>query len=128
MELSMPEKAHYYLYSIRNAGNYSYNVEYINCLNALKEPYAVSYIKEELDKLIEEMSKSEEITLAQEHYRRVLMRRYVYSLIEIKNYDTAIEVLRYMIKNEDSVEFAKSELKYVLQLKKENRNRKAEEG
>lgn len=128
MELSMPEKAHYYLYSIRNAGNYSYNVEYINCLNALKEPYAVSYIKEELDKLIEEMSKSEEITLAQEHYRRVLMRRYVYSLIEIKNYDTAIEVLKYMIKNEDSVEFAKSELKYVLQLKKENRNRKSEEG
>ena len=128
MELSMPEKAHYYLYSIRNAGNYSYNVEYINCLNALKEPYAVSYIKEELDKLIEEMSESEEITLAQEHYRRVLMRRYVYSLIEIKNYDTAIEVLKYMIKNEDSVEFAKSELKYVLQLKKENRNRKAEEG
>jgi hypothetical protein len=52
----------------------------------------------------------------------------VYSLIEIKNYDTAIEVLRYMIKNEDSVEFAKSELKYVLQLKKENRKRKAEEG
>ena len=128
MELSMPEKAHYYLYSIRNAGNYSYNVEYINCLNALKEPYAVSYIKEELDKLIEEMSKSEEITPAQEHYRQVLMRRYVYSLIEIKNYDTAIEVLRYMIKNEDSVEFAKSELKYVLQLKKENRKRKAEEG
>lgn len=128
MELSMPEKAHYYLYSIRNAGNYSYNVEYINCLNALKEPYAVSYIKEELDKLIEEMSESEEITLAQEHYRRVLMRRYVYSLIEIKNYDTAIEVLKYMIKNEDSVEFAKSELKYVLQLKKENRNRKSEEG
>ena len=128
MELSMPEKAHYYLYSIRNAGNYSYNVEYINCLNALKEPYAVSYIKEELDKLIEEMSKSEEITPAQEHYRQVLMRRYVYSLIEIKNYDTAIEVLKYMIKNEDSVEFAKSELKYVLQLKKENRNRKSEEG
>jgi hypothetical protein len=94
----------------------------------LKEPYAVSYIKEELDKLIEEMSNSEEITPAQEHYRQILMRRYVYSLIEIKNYDTAIEVLRYMIKNEDSVEFAKSELKYVLQLKKENRNRKSEEG
>ena len=124
MELSMPEKAHYYLYSIRNAGNYSYNAEYINCLNALKEPYAVSYIKEELDKLIDEMSKSDEISPAQEHYRQVLMRRYVYSLIEIKNYDTAIEVLRYMIKNEDSVEFAKSELKYVLELKKKERKNK----
>ena len=124
MELSMPEKAHYYLYSIRNAANYSYNAEYINCLNALKEPYAVSYIKEELDKLIDEMSKSDEISPAQEHYRQVLMRRYVYSLIEIKNYDTAIEVLRYMIKNEDSVEFAKSELKYVLELKKKERKNK----
>ena len=55
------------------------------------------------------------------------MRRYVYSLIEIKNYDTAIEVLRYMIKNEDSVEFAKSELKYVLELKKKERKDKKEE-
>ena len=59
--------------------------------------------------------------------RRIFERK-KNSLIEIKNYDTAIEVLRYMIKNEDSVEFAKSELKYVLQLKKENRKRKAEAG
>ena len=127
MELSMPEKAHYYLFTIKNVGNYDYSAEYINCLNALKDPFVVSYIKEELERLTDEMGKSEEITPAQEHYRGVLIRRYVFSLIEVKSYDVAINILKQMIKNGDSVEFAKSELKYVYELKKKEREDKKEE-
>ena len=121
MELSMPEIAFYYLCTVKDVGNYIYSSEFINSLHALKDPFTISYIQNEYNTLTDQMNKAEEVTPTQELYRERLLRRYVYTLIELKEYESAIKLLKDMIENGDSVEFAKAELKYVYELKKKMR-------
>jgi tetratricopeptide (TPR) repeat protein len=46
-----------------------------------------------------------------------LLRRKAYCLIELKQYDSAEDILNHILKNDPENEFAKQEIEYIKQLK-----------
>jgi tetratricopeptide (TPR) repeat protein len=46
-----------------------------------------------------------------------LLRRKAYCLIELKQYDSAEDILKHILENNPDNEFAKQEIEYIKQLK-----------
>lgn len=116
-ELGLFEKSYKYLeFSARNSKNgYKYQSEYINCLIALKDIRALMLIDHNLESLTNK--KEEERTENDYDFFMFLLRRKAYCLIELKQYESAVDILNHILKNDPENEFAKQEIEYIKQLK-----------
>jgi|694.fasta_scaffold154568_1 tetratricopeptide (TPR) repeat protein len=116
-ELSLFDKSYKYLeFSARNSNNgYKYQSEYINCLIALKDIRSLMLIDSNLETLTNK--KEEERAENDYDFFMFLLRRKAYCLIELKQYDSAEDILNHILKNDPENEFAKQEIEYIKQLK-----------
>jgi tetratricopeptide (TPR) repeat protein len=116
-ELSLFDKSYKYLeFSARNSNNgYKYQSEYINCLIALKDIRSLMLIYSNLETLTNK--KEEERAENDYDFFMFLLRRKAYCLIELKQYDSAEDILNHILKNDPENEFAKQEIEYIKQLK-----------
>jgi len=116
-ELSLFDKSYKYLeFSARNSNNgYKYQSEYINCLIALQDIRSLMLIDSNLETLTNK--KEEERTENDYDFFMFLLRRKAYCLIELKQYDSAEDILGHILKNDPENEFAKQEIEYIKQLK-----------
>jgi hypothetical protein len=121
MELGIMDKAHYYL---DIAANYKASIggitEYTNCLCNMGDPQALDYINNTIKKVSEVINSSEEGSESLELLLDFLYRRLVYSLINHKDYYSAENILKEMIKNERNIDFANNELEYIQRIKEQN--------
>lgn len=118
-ELGLFDKSCKYLeFSAKNSKNgYKYQSEYINCLIALKDIRSLMVIEQGIETLIKK--KEEERTEYDYEFQLFLIRRRCYCLIELKLYDQAEEGLKYILSIDPDNQFAKQEIEYINQLKKE---------
>ncbi|MCX6231132.1 MAG: hypothetical protein NTZ33_06270 [Bacteroidetes bacterium] len=116
-ELGLFDKSYKYLeFSAKNSKNgYKYQSEYINCLIALKDIRSLMLIDHNLELLTK---KSEDNRTSDDYeFFMFLLRRKAYCMIELKQYDTADEILKHILKKDPENEFAKQEIEYIIQLK-----------
>ena len=108
-ELQQPIKAVSYL---SKASSLSYTTdimqEYVAILSNIVDPRAFRVIKEEL------LSNPKD-----QVYKNLLNRRYAYMLIEYGKLDDAEKVLKGLLDDPASASFAKTELEYIKQLKRQ---------
>jgi tetratricopeptide (TPR) repeat protein len=117
-ELGLFDKSYKYLeFSAKHSKNgYKYQSEYINCLIALKDIRSLMIIEHNLELL--KKKKEEERTEYDYEFILFLLRRKTYCMIELKQYDAAYDILKHILKNDPENEFAKNEIEYIKQLKK----------
>ena len=117
-ELGLLEKAHKFLEFSAKSGSssYTYLSEYINCLIALHDIRSLMAIDYHLDILTtkSEIEKNEKDT----RFFMFLLRRKSYCMVELKKYDEAIAILNMILENDPENQFAKQELNYIEQIKK----------
>ena len=120
MELGLMVKAHYYL---DIASNYNTSIggitEFTNCLCNMRDPHALEYINHSIKKVNGIIESSEEMNEPLERLLDFLYRRMAYSLINHRDYSTAEDILKEMIKNERNVDFANKELAYIAKLREQ---------
>ena len=114
-ELQNHEKALFYLDMANNAGLDTYEQEFINALVNSRDPRALSVIKDAKKKKYNVDLNSE----AFQTRNAFLNRREAYVLIDLEKYDEAETLLKEMLNNPMSKEFAEGELKYVEQMKQQ---------
>jgi hypothetical protein len=116
-EIGLFEKAYKYLeFSGRNGKDvFKYQSEYINCLIALKDIRSLMIIDHNLEVLT---NKSEEDRTNNDYnFFMYLLRRKAYCLIELRQYDSAEDILQHILDNDPGNEFAKQEMEYIKQQK-----------
>jgi hypothetical protein len=116
-ELKLYEKALYYLDIVWPINNTEYKMEYINCLVNKKDFRGIFIVQGELDRIFK--IKRTEWTDAIFYYYDYLRRRETYILIDMGKYDEAETVLKVMLTEEVSKDFALGELAYIQKLRKE---------
>ena len=116
-EIGLFDKSYKYLeFSAKNSqSGYKYQSEYINCLIALKDIRSLMIIDHNLELLTKKTE--EERTEYDYEFFMFLLRRKAYCVIELKQYDAAVDILKHILKNDPENEFAKKELEYIKQLK-----------
>ena len=118
MCLSMPNNAYYCLDAARLSNDIGPVQEYINCLCHLNDPQVISiiqgYLKQAREFLDEEKDEPAESWV---DFHQFFLRRLAYMFVNQKAYDEAEDLLKRMIKNGDSVEFAKAELEYIQRMR-----------
>lgn len=116
-ELGLFEKSYKYLeFSAKNSqSGYKYQSEYINCLIALKDIRSLLIIDHNLELLTKKTE--EERTEYDFEFFMFLLRRKAYCMIELKQYEAAVDILKHILKNDPENEFAKQEIEYIKQLK-----------
>lgn len=120
MELGIMDKAYYYLeITTYYIGYINGAAEYINCLCNMGDPNALDYIRNNIKKINEILSKEEEPNEPLEKFYDFLLRRMAYSLITHKAYDIAEDMLKNMIENGKNIEYANSELAYLQKIIKD---------
>jgi hypothetical protein len=115
-ELKLYEKALYYLDIVWPINNIEYKMEYINCLVNKKDFRGISVVQGELDRIFK--IKRTEWTNAIFYYYDYLQRRETYILVDMGRYDEAETVVKEMLTNETSKDFALGELAYIEKLRR----------
>lgn len=127
-DLGMYDRAFYYLFTaqrIRIDGTQ----EFINCLCNMADVGAKGYIHDRAEEVMKQMRKSEEEAERLTPHYNFLRRRYTYVLIDRDELDDAEQMLNSMIADEEDVEFAKSELEYIKEIRRSaEENAQTEEG
>jgi tetratricopeptide (TPR) repeat protein len=116
-EIGLFDKSYKYLeFSAKNSqSGYKYQSEYINCLIALKDIRSLLIIDHNLELLTKKTE--EERTEYDFEFFMFLLRRKAYCMIELKQYEAAVDILKHILKNDPENEFAKQEIEYIKQLK-----------
>ena len=125
-ELRQYDRAYYYLSLIIGLNHALYAQGYVNCLINLGDHRALMAIDSILEDLRSSLSEDEddEIEHPLRPFLQFLYRRKSYVLIELRRLDEAEEILRQMMGDPESADFALDELAYIQQLReKGNINR-----
>ena len=125
-ELRQYDRAYYYLSLIIGLNHALYAQGYVNCLINLGDHRALMAIDSILEDLHSSLSEDEddEIEHPLRPFLQFLYRRKSYVLIELRRLDEAEEILRQMMDDPESADFALDELAYIQQLReKGNINR-----
>lgn len=127
-DLGMYDRAFYYLFIVQGK-SIDGTQEFINCLCNMKDVGAKGYIHDWVEEMMKQMKKSEEEAERLTPFYYFLRRRYVYVLIDRNEWDDAERMLNDMITDEQDVEFAKGELEYLKEMRKNaEENAQTEEG
>ena len=126
-ELRQYDRAYYYLSLIIGLNHALYAQGYVNCLINLGDHRALMAIDSILEDLRSSLSEDEddEIEHPLRPFLQFLYRRKSYVLIELRRLDEAEEILRQMMDDPESADFALDELSYIQQLREKgniNRN------
>ncbi len=118
MQLQQWEKACYYLEMTLSAHQYGYTEMYINCLVNSHDFRAMEEIDaylEDMEHVMEEEGYDEDSTEWRDlsQFVAFLCRRKAYLLVDSERYEEADELLRKLVKDPESNEFALHELAYV---------------
>ena len=125
-ELRQYDRAYYYLSLIIGLNHALYAQGYVNCLINLGDHRALMAIDSILEDLRSSLSEDEddEIEHPLRPFLQFLYRRKSYVLIELRRLDEVEEILRQMMDDPESADFALDELAYIQQLReKGNINR-----
>ncbi len=125
-ELRQYDRAYYYLSLTIGLNHALYAQGYVNCLINLGDHRALMAIDSILEDLRSSLSEDEddEIEHPLRPFLQFLYRRKSYVLIELRRLDEAEEILRQMMDDPESADFALDELAYIQQLReKGNINR-----
>jgi tetratricopeptide repeat protein len=126
-ELRQYDRAYYYLSLIIGLNHALYAQGYVNCLINLGDHRALMAIDSILEDLRSSLSEDEddEIEHPLRPFLQFLYRRKSYVLIGLRRLDEAEEILRQMMDDPESADFALDELAYIQQLREKgniNRN------
>lgn len=115
VELGLYEKALYYLDWAQEGSNVEYMAEYINGLCNSADVRAL----EEINAVLEHLTAPEDPAFqeAYENYRSFLMRRKSYVLIGRHHFEEAEQLLKEMLNDPLSKEYAEGELRFLQQFK-----------
>ena len=118
-ELKQFERAYYYLTFTVGLNRALYAEEYVNCMVNMGDYRSLMTINGILEDLQHSVSDDEdgEIEPALRPFLYFLYRRKAYVLIELRQFDAAEELLRLLMDDPDSSDFALSELAYIQQLR-----------
>ena len=120
MEQREYEKAFYYLYKTRGTDRLGDLQEFINCLCNMKDPDTAPYLQSLIDRMLDMRKENEEEYENFHPFYLFLLRRLAYVLINQRQYGQAEALLHHMIEKDENADFAKKELEYLHQLRKEN--------
>lgn len=127
-DLGMYDRAFFYLY-IAQRTRIDGTQEFVNCLCNMKDVGAKGYIHSQAEEVMTQMKKSEEEAERLTPLYNFLRRRYAYVLIDRGELDDAERMLKSMIDDEQDVEFAKGELEYLHEIRRNaEENARTEEG
>jgi len=120
-DLRQYEKAHFYLQIVFPLRQITYTQEFVNCLVNSKDYRALEIVDSLLGRInFEEHEDDEEgPSIALLKLKSFLLRRKAYLLIDQKKYKEAEEILRPMLTDPDSSDFAINELAYLKKKKGE---------
>ena len=122
-ELRQYDRAYYYLTFVIGLNRALYAEEYVNCMIYLGDYRSLMTIDGILEDLRTSISEDEEGEVEQSlrPFLQFLYRRKAYVLIELRRLDEAEEILRQMIDDPESGDFALDELAYIQQLREKER-------
>ena len=122
-ELRQYDRAYYYLSFVTGLNRALYAEEYVNCLINLGDHRSLMAIDNILEDLHSSISEDEEGEIDQSlrPFLHFLYRRKAYVLIELRRLDDAEEILRQMIDDPESGDFALDELAYIQQLREKEK-------
>ena len=122
-ELQQYDRAYYYLTFVTGINRTLYAEEYVNCMIYLGDYRSLMTIDEILKDLHNSIVEDEEGEFEQSvhPFLQFLYRRKAYVLIELRRLDEAEEILRQMIDDPESGDFALDELAYIQQLREKEK-------
>jgi len=118
-ELQQYDRAYYYLTFVTGVNRTLYAEEYVNCMIYLGDYRSLMTIDGILEDLHNSIVEDEEGEFEQSvhSFLQFLYRRKAYVLVELHRFDEAEEMLRQMIDDPESGDFALDELAYIQQLR-----------
>lgn len=122
-ELQQYDRAYYYLTFVTGVNRTLYAEEYVNCMIYLGDYRSLMTIDEILKDLHNSIVEDEEGEFEQSvhPFLQFLYRRKAYVLVELHRFDEAEEMLRQMIDDPESGDFALDELAYIQQLREKDK-------
>ena len=122
-ELQQYDRAYYYLTFVTGINRTLYAEEYVNCMIYLGDYRSLMTIDGILEDLHNSIVEDEEGEVEQSvhPFLQFLYRRKAYVLVELHRFDEAEEMLRQMIDDPESSDFALDELAYIQQLREKDK-------
>lgn len=122
-ELQQYDRAYYYLTFVTGVNRTLYAEEYVNCMIYLGDYRSLMTIDGILEDLHNSIVEDEEGEVVQSvhPFLQFLYRRKAYVLVELHRFDEAEEMLRQMIDDPESGDFALDELAYIQQLREKDK-------
>lgn len=122
-ELQQYDRAYYYLTFVTGVNRTLYAEEYVNCMIYLGDYRSLMTIDGILEDLHNSIVEDEEGEVEQSvhPFLQFLYRRKAYVLVELRRFDEAEEMLRQMIDDPESGDFALDELAYIQQLRENDK-------
>ena len=122
-ELQQYDRAYYYLTFVTGINRTLYAEEYVNCMIYLGDYRSLMTIDGILEDLHNSIVEDEEGEVEQSvhPFLQFLYRRKAYVLVELHRLDEAEEMLRQMIDDTESGDFALDELAYIQQLREKDK-------
>lgn len=122
-ELQQYDRAYYYLTFVTGVNRTLYAEEYVNCMIYLGDYRSLMTIDGILEDLHNSIVEDEEGEFEQSvhPFLQFLYRRKAYVLVELHRFDEAEEMLRQMIDDPESGDFALDELAYIQQLREKDK-------
>nr|WP_315408326.1 hypothetical protein [uncultured Prevotella sp.] len=122
-ELQQYDRAYYYLTFVTGVNRTLYAEEYVNCMIYLGDYRSLMTIDGILKDLHNSIVEDEEGEVEQSvhPFLQFLYRRKAYVLVELHRFDEAEEMLRQMIDDPESGDFALDELAYIQQLREKDK-------
>ena len=122
-ELQQYDRAYYYLTFVTGINRTLYAEEYVNCMIYLGDYRSLMTIDGILEDLHNSIVEDEEGEVEQSvhPFLQFLYRRKAYVLVELQRFDEAEEMLRQMIDDPESGDFALDELAYIQQLREKDK-------
>lgn len=123
-ELQQYDRAYYYLTFVTGVNRTLYAEEYVNCMIYLGDYRSLMTIDGILEDLHNSIVEDEEGEFEQSvhPFLQFLYRRKAYVLVELHRFDEAEEMLRQMIDDPESGDFALDELAYIQQLREKDKS------
>ena len=128
-ELQQYDRAYYYLTFVTGVNRTLYAEEYVNCMIYLGDYRSLMTIDGILEDLHNSIVEDEEGEVEQSvhPFLQFLYRRKAYVLVELHRFDEAEEMLRQMIDDPESGDFALDELAYIQQLREKDKTGRTDE-
>ena len=122
-ELQQYDRAYYYLTFVTGINRTLYAEEYVNCMIYLGDYRSLMTIDGILEDLHNSIVEDEEGEVEQSvhPFLQFLYRRKAYVLVELHRFDEAEEMLRQLIDDPESGDFALDELAYIQQLREKDK-------